>query len=311
MARIAEKIDNLLEYLGRRPKDYYHSIKIITYDPRDPLAFYIDPSSKAHYRGPFDADGIPLYLHKGKADYLPILICFFAGGHLELYRRYGKEENLSQFMKVVEWLVTRQDQDGLWLTHFPMKKFGLHQPFPSAIVQGAAISCLVRASLLSHDDRYAESAVMALAPYRKDLHEGGVASYDGGQVFYEEYPAEPYHHVLNGFIYALWGLLDLVRVHNNQEAKLLYEEGLKTLIDWLPRFDIGHWSLYHLSEGTRNPATVNYHRLHIAQLDVMYSLTHADIFKKYGALWLQYLHSPINALRTLPAKLWWRWTYRP
>jgi len=311
MARIAEKIDNLLEYLGRRPKNYYHSTKVITYDPKDALTFYLDPSSKAYYNGPFDPNGIPLYSHKRKLDYLPILICFFALGHLVLYRQHGKEENLSQFLKVVEWLVTKQDRNGSWLTPFPVKKFGIHQPFPSAIAQGAAISCLIRAFLLCQDDRYAESAIRALAPYQRDLREGGVASYNGGHVFYEEYPAEPNHHVLNGFIYAMWGLIDLVRVHSNREAKLLYEEGLKTLIDWLPSFDIGYWSLYHLSEGTRNPATVNYHRLHIAQLDVMYSLTGIDIFQEYRKLWTEYLQNRLNAIRTLPAKLWWHWTYRP
>lgn len=311
MASFKENLDNLLEYLGVSSTSYSHSARRVSYDPKEPLAYYLGQAPRADYRGPFDAQGIPLYVRKDRTDYLPVHVCFFALGHLEQYRRIGSEENLSKFLRVAEWIVAQQNSDGLWLTPFPMKKFGLCQPFPSAMVQGLVISCLSRAFVVSGDPRFVESAVKALAPYRKDLREGGVASYDGGQVFYEEYPAIPYHHVLNGFIYAMWGLYDLVRVDNNRDAKSLYNEGLKTLIDWLPRFDIGYWSLYYLSEGMRNPATVHYHRLHIAQLDVMCSLTGRDIFREYHTLWKGYLLSPFNALRTLPAKLRWRLAYRP
>ncbi len=311
MARIGERIDNVLEYLGLRPTSYYHSIKKITYDPTDPLACYLDPASKVNYRGPFDREGVPLYRYHKEPNYLPILICFFGLGHLEQYRRTGQEEHRSRFLTMADWLVARQDRSGRWLTPFPVKKFGLRKPYPSAIVQGAAISCLVRAFLLTEEDRFAESAVGALVPFQKDLRDGGITSYDGGRVFYEEYPAVPYHHVLNGFIYALWGLTDLVRVFDSSEARVLYEEGSKTLIEWLPRFDTGYWSLYHISEGAKNPATVNYHRLHVAQLDVMHTLTGLEVFQMYHRQWARYLGNRLNAIRSLPAKLWWLWTYRP
>lgn len=311
MVGVIEKLSNLLEYVGKSSKHYYHSARQVSYDPDEPLAYYLNQAPRAHYGGPFDSHGIPLYVHKGKTDYLPVLICFFALGHLDLYRQTGSEEDLSKFLNVAKWFVLEQNSNGLWLTSFPMKKFGLHKPFPSAMVQGLAISCLSRAFLITNETGFLDSAVQALLPYRKDLREGGVASYDGGQVFYEEYPAVPYHHVLNGFIYAMWGLHDLVRVDNNRDAQSLYNDGLQTLTEWLPQYDIGYWSLYHLSEGMRNPATVHYHHLHIAQLDVMYSLTGRDIFKEYYTLWKGYLLNRFNALRTLPAKLRWRWTYRP
>jgi len=311
MARIKEKLDNLLEYIGIRSKSYYHSEPRISYDPDEPLVYYLDQTLRAAYPGPYDSDGIPLYVSKGTTDYLPVLICAWALGHLEIFRQKTMGNNRSNFLKAADWLLSHQDTEGVWLTDFPMKKFGLLKPFPSAMVQGLGISCLTRAFLVTNNEVYLESAVRALAPYRKDVGEGGVASYEGGFVFYEEFPSIPYHHVLNGFVFALWGLHDLVRVMNNRDAEELYSEGLKTLIKWLPRYDIGYWSLYHIGEGPKNPATVPYHRLHIVQLKVMHDLTGRQIFKEYQLQWSEYLRKPFSALRTLPAKVLWYLAQRP
>jgi len=303
--RYWEKLDNLLEYFGFRSKNYYHTEPRISYDPDNPMAYYLDQSQRANYPGPFDSNGIPLYVSKGKTGYLPVFICTWALGQLETFRQKATEENRTKFMKAVDWLVSQQNDDGVWLTDFQMDKFGLYEPFPCAMVQGLAISCLTRAFLMTNKSVFLDRAVQAMAPYCVDVPDGGVASYDEGQVFYEEFPSIPYHHVLNGFIFAMWGLYDLVRVNDNREAKRLYDEGLKTLIEWLPHFDLGHWSLYHIGDGPKNPATVPYHRLHIIQLKVMYALTGHEIFKQSYLRWSEYLHGRFNALRTLPAKLWW------
>lgn len=305
MARFREKLDNLLEYFGIRSKNYYHSGAQICYDPNDPLAYYLDPSPRANYPGPFDSRGIPLYISRGTTDYLPVLICTYALGHSEIFRQNRTEENLSKFLEVARWLVSHQNSQGAWLTNFPMKKFGLFKPFPCAMVQGLGISCLARAFLVINDEMFLESAVRALAPYGKEVREGGVASYSGPRVFYEEFPSVPYHHVLNGFIFAIWGLLDLVRVAGNRDAETLYNEGLKTLIEWVPRYDLGYWSLYHIGDGPKNPATVPYHRLHIRQLRVMHTLTDHEVFVEYHLRWSEYLHNRLNALKTLPAKILW------
>jgi hypothetical protein len=229
----------------------------------------------------------------------------YALGHFELYRQSDSDRNLSIFKKMVDWLVVAQNEHGAWVTNSKVKKFGLFKPWPSAMTQGLAISCLIRAFNVIGDERYNDSAIKALKPYQKSIAEGGVTCIDKGCVFYEEYPSKKCYHVLNGSIFALWGLYDLVRFKSDAEARALYNEGLQTLVEWLPRFDIGYWSLYHISKGLKNPATIPYHRLHINQLDVMYCITGYDIFKKYHKLWSIYLQKPINALRTLPPKVLW------
>jgi len=306
MAGIRETASNLLEYAGVRSKNYYHSATVPSFDPDDPLAYYLDQSFRSGYGGPFDAEGIPLYVFQDKGDYLPVLIGFYALGHLERYRCDKSDESLGKFLKVADWLVSTQAADGTWRSSFAMPRFKLPPGIPSAMVQGVAISSLVRGHIVTGKAAYLESAERALAPFQIDVRDGGVTSHEGGRPFYEEYPSDPCHHVFNGFLYAVWGLYDLVRFNGNAEAQKLYDEGLATFVDWLPRFDIGYWSLYHISEGPRNPATIHYQRLHVDQLEVMHAVTGLDIFAQYRALWQAYLNGRFNALRTLPAKLRWR-----
>ena len=202
--------------------------------------------------------------------------------------------------------MSSQNDRGVWPTPYPMKRFGLVAGFPSAMSQGLAISCLVRAFRMTEDRRFLNSAVDALQPFRTEIRDGGVASYDEGRTWFEEYPAYPFKHVLNGFIYALWGLHDLMRFADHVEARKLYDSGVQTLILWLPRFDLGYWSRYHIPDHPRNPATIHYHRLHIDQLDIMHCLTGANVFREYHDRWNGYLQSRFNAMRTLPAKLRWQ-----
>jgi heparosan-N-sulfate-glucuronate 5-epimerase len=305
MMILKDKIYNLLEYVGIRSRSYSHSPALKSYDPDDILPYYLNQTKRADYFGPFDASGIPLYKVKRKFVYFPIFISMYALGHLELYRCNATDENLSIFKKNIDWFVLNQNESGEWLTNIKVKKFDILRPWPSAMTQGLAISCLVRAFKVIGDDRYVDCAIKALEPYQKLVEKGGVASIDEGYVFYDEYPSRKYNHVLNGFIFSLWGLYDLIRLNENSKAKSLYDKGFHTLIDCLPRFDISYWSLYHISRGMKNPATIPYHRLHINQLDVMYSISGYDIFKKYQKLWSAYLKKPINALRTLPNKVLW------
>lgn len=59
MARLDDKIFNLLEYTGIRSKSYSHTFSRCIYDPADPLSYYLDQSQRANYTGPVDSQGIP------------------------------------------------------------------------------------------------------------------------------------------------------------------------------------------------------------------------------------------------------------
>lgn len=305
MAQLTQKLFNVLQYFGVHSASYYHSEATANYHRDQPLAYYLDHTPRAHYPGPTDRDGIPQYNYGGQVDYLPVLVALIGLGHGDLYVRTDEPIHRDTLIRYADWFARSQTDKGEWLTPVAMKKFGLEPDFPSAMTQGMGISVLVRAHLLTGDARYLESAGAALAPFKIDVAEGGVRTVTEGHVFFEEYPSRQPHHVLNGFLYAIWGLYDLIRLENNREAHQLWDEGLATLIEWLPRFDTGRWSWYHIGEGMKNPATIPYHKLHIEQLRVMHAITGHEIFHETARRWQSYLQGKFNALSTLPRKIAW------
>ena len=305
MANKIDKIYNLLEYVGIRSKSYSHSISAVAYQPDDPLPYYLNQSARASYGGPFDSSGIPLmHMRQGPA-YFPIFIGLYGLGQFEIYRQTSGADSFVKAESVATWFCNNQTDQGTWLTHSPVRKFGLTHPWPSAMGQGLAISCLTRIYKITGREQYLARAIKALNPYRIGFDNGGVAYSESGDIFYDEYPSGKGCHVLNGFIFALWGLYDLYRICNNPKAKSLYNNGLNTLIKFLPQYDTGYWSLYHIANGLKNPASIPYHRLHINQLQAMYLISENKIFKQYALLWERYLNSRFNALQSLPAKLRW------
>jgi len=326
MSTARQNLANLLEYVGIESRNYYHAVPAPIQDRSDPLAYYVDFSSRAAYAGPFDQSGLPLMTDPKNPRPFPTHLAIYALAHLELYRKNQADENLNRARICAEWFKANQQSDGTWLSTFAKKEFGLVAPYRSAMIQGLGISALCRMGQVLGDSKCLDTAMRALEPFRHDVADSGVTTYHDAGPFFEEYPCRLPCHVLNGFIYAMWGLYDLGRsgplrsrqsecrddkhpdLHDfrgNTDAGQLWESGLKTLIAWLPRYDMGYWSLYHLPESPRNPATVAYHRLHINQLEVMHALTSEPIFKEYADRWRGYLSHRINALRTLPTKVVW------
>jgi hypothetical protein len=305
MSLLSQKAANFFEYFGLRSKNYHHWEAKANYQADDLLAYYLDMSGRAEFRGEVDQKGVPLYHSQGESRIHPVFASLYALGNSELYYRTKADKYKEKLIKVADWLVDFQQGGGEWPSAFAMKKFGLEVGFSSAITQGKAISVLVRTNLVTKESKYIDSATSALGPFCVDVAKGGIRRQINDFVFYEEYPAKKNYQVLNGFIYALWGLLDLVRLNNNEQAKELWHDGLETLAAVLPEFDNGYWSLYHIGDGMKNPCTIPYHKLHIQQLKVMFEVTGNNLFKEYVDKWQGYLDKHFNALKTLPQKLFW------
>jgi heparosan-N-sulfate-glucuronate 5-epimerase len=161
--------------------------------------------------------------------------------------------------------------DGGWLHREPFPHtFPLPTPWISAMAQGQGASLLVRLHRETGDDSFAEAAVRALQPLRVPSAEGGAVALLGGRAVLEEYPTARPSFVLNGAIFALWGLHDVGAALGERTAEREFLEGVDTLAGEIHRWDVGHWSRYDLyPHPVVNVASSFYHSLHINQLRAM------------------------------------------
>jgi hypothetical protein len=251
-------------------------------------------AGKADYRGQYDSAGIPLLDYRGTLglQYNPIAIAQYGLGNYNLFCRTREAERRRRFLAVADWLVSNLERNpaGLWVWnhHFDWEyRSPLKAPWYSALAQGQGISLLVRAHHETARAEYIDAAERAFASFLKSVDQGGVAYVDErGDVWLEEYIVSPPTHILNGFIWASWGVYDYFLVTREPRAQQLFEQAVRTLAANLQRYDAGFWSLYEQS-GTwlKMLASPFYHHLHIVQLEVLYRLTGEVIFKRYSAQW--------------------------
>ena len=113
---------------------------------------------------------------------------------------------------------------------------------------------------------------------------GGPTLYKNEGVFLYECPKDPL--ILNGWIFSFWGLWDYcLTVKEDTEARCILERTLDTMVKWLPKFDLPYWSMYEDGKRICSPF---YHKLHVAQLNVMYDLTGREEFKYYAKRWANF-----------------------
>jgi hypothetical protein len=149
-----------------------------------------------------------------------------------------------------------------------------------------------------------EAANRAFESFLKSTDEGGVTFTDEhGNLWFEEYIVSPPTHILNGFIWAAWGVYDYFLATRSEVARDLFDKAARTLQSNLDRYDLGFWSLYEQS-GTALPMVASpfYHQLHVVQLRVMHRLTGELVFARFADKWESYGRSRAKRTRALCCK---------
>ena len=270
--------------------------------------YYMIFAEKANYPGPFDSTGIPQLDYHGEIgrQYNPIAIAQYGLGNYNAWRRTADAGRREKFFRVANWLRDNLEANSnglpVWNHRFDWEyRDTLKAPWYSGLAQGQGISVLVRAHQESGDPRYLEAARRAFMSFERPVSEGGVAFVDeSGDLWFEEYIVSPPTHILNGFIWALWGVYDYFLATRANSSRELFSRGVRTLLHNLDRYDLGFWSLYEQS-GTRLPMVASsfYHRLHIVQLRVMHRLTGEEKFADVAERWEGYTRSRAKRSRAL------------
>uniref|UniRef100_A0A1B6CJP8 heparosan-N-sulfate-glucuronate 5-epimerase n=1 Tax=Clastoptera arizonana TaxID=38151 RepID=A0A1B6CJP8_9HEMI len=215
----------------------------------------------------------------------------------------ASSEHMANFYAAAHWFVENQDvETGGWPNSVRRRGApGMNDLMPgwlSAMGQGHGISVLARAYYHSGGDKqYLNAALRALRPFRIPSKDGGVlASFLGQIPWYEEYPTQPSSFVLNGFIYSLIGLYDLLTLAPSlqaREATVLFQQGMKSLKKLLLAFDNGsgtNYDLRHLTLGSApNIARWDYHATHVNQLLLLATIDKDPLLSTTAMRWVGYM----------------------
>jgi heparosan-N-sulfate-glucuronate 5-epimerase len=271
--------------------------------------YYMTFSQKADYAGPFDSAGVPLLDYRGQIGrrYNPIAIAQYGLGNCNLLTRDSSaRERHNKFLAAADWLVANLEQNAhgtwMWNHNFDWEyRDTLRAPWYSGLAQGQGVSLLVRAHRETSESKYLEAAQRAFMSLLRSTGDGGVLFADAhGDVWIEEYLVDPPTHILNGMIWASWGVYDYFLATGDAPARDFFDRVIHTLVKNLARYDLGFWSLYEQS-GTRLKmiASPFYHQLHIVQLRILHQITGQPVFLEFANRWEAYAQSRIRRIAAL------------
>ena len=267
------------------------------------IEYFMRFAGKAQYRGPFDSGGIPLLDYGGsiRLQYNPLAIAQYGLARLNAWTAGAGAADRTAWLSAADWLVAnlRTNRHGVhvWMHDFdwPYRE-ELKAPWYSGLAQGAGLSLLVRAARVTRHEKYTAAAHTAFEPLHLDVARGGALVTDPkGDIWIDEFIVHPTSHVLNGFIWALWGVRDYAEWSGRSDASHLWTRAVGTLMRRLCDFDAGWWSLYEGRHRGREVLASRYHHaLHITQLRVMHRLTRIASFGRFADRFQAYLDRPVN-----------------
>jgi hypothetical protein len=257
--------DGVIVALKERLKDHYKISSATLYPPHD----------------------------KGDTYFHPVLIANCILGNYNLYLDSSDRKALEVFWNNIHWLANNgiSYKDAL-VFPFPygLKEFNPEPDWVSGMYQGQILSCFARAYDLSKEAKYLELCDRTWNSFELKLGEKyGFRVEDQYGLWFEEAPKLPANHILNGAIFALWGIFDYYKVSGKRELEETWEKGIQTIMNALDRYDLGFWSLYDLS-GTIT--SYYYQAVHVKQMNSLYGQTGEELFRKYAGKWADQLQSP-------------------
>tara|TARA_R110002050_G_scaffold13971_2_gene44458 strand:+ start:3511 stop:4431 length:921 start_codon:yes stop_codon:yes gene_type:complete len=260
--------------------------------PTYPLSFK-DRLEKNHYAN-FDEKGLPRFpSKKGNLVYFCTGLCSFGMAHWEMYQITGNKEHAQKLVNVADKLMSMAVEQGKVLMIYDYEDDQGTNPLPCAMNNGEAISVLIRAYAYRGDNSYMEAAIKLGKSFLNNYALNGVSGWiKQEQIWF----LEAGKYILNGHIYALFGLMDLAKYNDEEWLKSLVDSGTDSIVSNLDRFDTGNWSYYWVDE-PKYIASAMYHNLHICQLEILHKYTANMKFLDFSNRFRKYAKVPSNRLR--------------
>lgn len=274
LQRLRYGFRRLFDELGNK-EDYWHlRLKPELNDNNWTKVYFHDMAGKGIYPGEI-VDGIPVfYLNGNNRVVFYTTVLNYALG---LLNRYATGEQVgNDLLNITQWLLNEQCEDGSWRYNFVGSDHPLSKNKAAGMTQGLAVSFLIRsmnAGFLSKEVcmQTTKKAIQFM------LSDEIVSIHDNKKLIEEFY--SPGVSILNGSIFALYGLYDYCMTFGDMKCFHEYINALKIL---LSQYKLGYWSYYDM-HGTITSKF--YHQLHIDMMIVLYHLTNESIFREYAEKW--------------------------
>lgn len=261
----------------------------------DPRCYYNDVRHKADWNGPY-VDGVPALnlASTGENVVLPVMVLWYGIGSIDRHFLENDPSRLDAVRAVAEWMILAILPEG----HYDVGVYTVdptHDYYSnnSAMAQGLAISFATRtiryglvdkslqARLREVLDRIVENMLLP-------VQQQGTALYEGDDLFFLEFCRKDHNVVLNGWIKAIFGLIDYLQFAENARVQTSLDATIDTMKRTLPQYCLrSGWSYYDNMGRISSPF---YHEGHVALLDAMYRLTNETEFEKYRKVFAQADH---------------------
>jgi len=240
----------------------------------------------------FDERGLPFTATTPGPLYDPLVVARYGIRMLAISGVRSDPRAAEQAHLVLEPLVVSAGPTGAWGR--AGQPDAMSSDRPSAIVQGVGLSALVRLSRPEPSIRVRDAIERAFERLAAPVERGGTLSQLRGRPFLEEYPSQPPSHVLNGALYALFGLYDLEDALGHARAAALARDLEDSLERAVPMFDAAlGWSRYALClRGRAILSSVHYQHLHVTGLRLLARRTGRPAFTRWADRWERALYSP-------------------
>ncbi|NQU26226.1 MAG: hypothetical protein HQ567_33480 [Candidatus Nealsonbacteria bacterium] len=270
-------------YRYLRGKDYFRQPQPLGAHFRDDRCYYNDLTGKAAWDGTY-IDGVPALrvATNGSDAVLPVTVLLYGLGSMDRYFLEDRREFIDNVRNAAAWMIANVLPEGHYNNH--LKESTDQDEFyssNSAMTQGLALSFAVRTVTHELVDQQTADELRGLirtlvGNMLLPVARRGTALHEGDDLFLMEFCRKDHTIVLNGWIFALFGLIDYTGFCHDEQAEAGLKTSLSTMAKVLPEYQLPNgWSYYDNAGRICSPF---YHNLHIALLDAMHRLTGEPVF---------------------------------
>lgn len=218
----------------------------------------------------------------------PTLRGFCALSEWDAYQLTGDASYARGLLTFADDFVAHNADGKILWTRTTVPAFGITRtPWISALTQSVVVSALLRAYQYTGDRKYLLTAKSVYRWLTVPVLRGGVLTTDQG-TWFEEYPDQSpsakSSHVLNGDIWALFGVWDYYRVTQSRKALALFKSGVAAVKQNMSWYDLGYWNVYSRLNHV-DTVTGLYMQFMIQQMYALAQITRDPSFRAIGEKW--------------------------